>query len=82
MDLNDLPELMRVDEAAAFLRIGRNRAYEETARFLRTGGTVGLPCIRIGRSVRVPRHALRMWLDAQLGPVVAPGRVEGDSDAA
>lgn len=79
MELADLPEMLRVEEAAAFLRIGRNRAYEETARFLHTGGATGLPCIRIGRSVRVPRHALAAWVADQLD---AQGQREGDTDAA
>lgn len=82
MDLNDLPEMLRVDEAATFLRIGRNRAYEETALFLRTGGAAGLPCIRIGRSLRVPRHALRQWVAAQLPATSGDPRPEGNSDAA
>jgi excisionase family DNA binding protein len=81
MDLADLPEMLRVEEAAAFLRIGRNRAYEETARFLHTGGATGLPCIRIGRSVRVPRHALAAWVAEQLDPHDSERR-EGDTDAA
>ena len=82
MQFNDLPEMLRVEEAARFLRIGRNRAYEETARFLKTGGAKGLPCIRIGRSVRVPRHALGEWVAAQLDPTANTGRKESNSDAA
>ena len=82
MDLSDLPDMLRVDEAASFLRIGRNRAYEETARFLASGGNAGLPCIRIGRSVRIPRRALDQWVAAQLGPASNEHRHADDSDAA
>lgn len=82
MDLKDQPEMMRVGEAASFLRIGRNRAYEETARFLSSGGACGLPCIRIGRSVRVPRSALGRWIDEQLGLVSDGLGQRVDSDAA
>lgn len=82
MDRNDAPDMMRVEEAARFLRIGRNRAYEETARFLATSGAAGLPCIRIGRSIRVPRHALERWVEEQLGTVDADARRVGNSDAA
>jgi len=81
MDLDELPAMLRVEEAASFLRIGRNRAYEETARYLATGGAVGLPCIRIGRSIRVPRRALTEWVEAQLGPV-GGDQEAGDSDVA
>lgn len=68
MRIDELPDLLRVEQAAAYLQISRNRAYEETARYERTGGAAGLPCIRIGRSVRIPRHALEHWLAEQLHP--------------
>ena len=67
MDMDSLPEMLRVDEAAAVLRISRSRAYEEVAAFRRTGGGEGLPSIRIGRTLRVPKRALLAWIDAQLG---------------
>lgn len=47
----DLPELLRVEEVAQWLDIGRGTAYE----LVRTGA---LPCVRLGRLVRVPRLAL------------------------
>ena len=43
------------------------RAYDEVATFQRTGGAEGLPSIRIGRCLRVPKRALLAWIDAQLG---------------
>ena len=67
MDIDNLPDMLRVDEAAEVLRISRSRAYEEVNRYLRTGGAEGLPVIRIGRSLRVPKWALLAWIDAQLG---------------
>jgi hypothetical protein len=67
MDINDLPDMLRVDEAADVLRISRSRAYEEVNRYLRTGGVEGLPVIRIGRSLRVLKWALLAWIEAQLG---------------
>jgi hypothetical protein len=67
MDLADLPEMLRVEEAAAVLRISRSRAYEEAAVYQRTGGRSGLPVIRIGRSLRVPKRALNAWIDGKLG---------------
>ncbi len=67
MDLNNLPDMLRVEEAAAVLRISRTSAYAEVAVFHRTGGAAGIPSIRIGRSLRVPKHALLAWIDAKLG---------------
>jgi Helix-turn-helix domain len=66
-DIDTLPDMPRVDEAAAVLRISRSRAYDEVAAFQRTGGAEGLPSIRIGRCLRVPKRALLAWIDAQLG---------------
>jgi len=67
MDLENLPSMLRVDEAAALLRISRSRAYEEVAAFHRTAGAEGLPSIRIGRTLRIPKRALIEWIEAQLG---------------
>ena len=65
MDIDSLPDMLRVDEAAAVLRISRSRAYEEVNVFLHTGGGAGLPSIRIG-SLRVPKRALLAWIDGKL----------------
>lgn len=61
--LDDLPEVLTVEEAAAVLRIGRGAAYELARRFRTTGGTDGLPVVALGRSLRVPRAALLRLLD-------------------
>lgn len=53
-----VPEFLTVAEAAAVLRIGRSAAYEQARRFLATGGSEGLPVVRIGRLLRVPRAGL------------------------
>ena len=51
--------LLTVSEAAAFLRIGRSRGYDLAREYLDSGGTTGLPVIRLGAScLRVPRWAL------------------------
>jgi excisionase family DNA binding protein len=78
MSLDDMPEMLRVEEAAKVLRIGRSAAYEAVAVFQATGGAEGIPAIRIGRSVRVPKRALLRWIDGQLGVAAT----EGSSDAA
>lgn len=67
MNIDNLPDMLRVDEAAIVLRISRSRAYDEVAAYQRTGGAEGLPSIRIGRCLRVPKHALLAWIEAKLG---------------
>jgi hypothetical protein len=52
------PDLLTVEEAAAWLRAGRTCAYQLCRRFLATSGADGIPCIRVGRLLRVPRHLL------------------------
>jgi excisionase family DNA binding protein len=49
--LANLPEVLTVREAAAILRVGRNQLYQAIAR-----GELG--AVRIGRSIRIPKHAL------------------------
>jgi excisionase family DNA binding protein len=54
--LADAPDVLTVPQAAQLLRIGRTAAYEAVRR-----GQI--PAVRIGRSVRIPRHALERLLD-------------------
>lgn len=62
-DLDDLPEVLTVEEAARVLRIGRGAAYELARQWRDSGGLRGLPVIELGRTLRVPRAALRQVLD-------------------
>jgi excisionase family DNA binding protein len=55
-------EVLTVEEAAAVLRIGRNAAYALARQWRATGGREGLPCIELGRTLRVPRTALQQLL--------------------
>ena len=64
-----VPDFLRVEEAARVLRIGRTSAYELAREFLVTGGASGLPVVRIGRQLRVPRHRLE---DLAGGPISWP----------
>jgi excisionase family DNA binding protein len=59
--LATLPEVLTVREAAAILRVGRNQLYQAIAR-----GELG--AVHIGRSIRIPKHALLDLLAASLRP--------------
>lgn len=50
--------VITVSEAAALLGIGRGLAYQLAHQFLETGGRAGLPVLRLGRRLVVPRHQL------------------------
>lgn len=56
--LDDHPDFLTIPEAAAVLRIGRNAAYELAALWRHTDGREGLPVVNLGRTLRVPKHAL------------------------
>jgi hypothetical protein len=66
------PELFTVEEAAAILRIGRTAAYEQARRFEDTNGAEGIPVIRIGRIMRVPRVALERWIGGPISSEIPP----------
>src|SRR5260221_10035455 len=52
-----LPEMLTVPEAARALRIGRTLAYQLATQYL-ADEPGGLPVIRLGGCLRVPRSAL------------------------
>lgn len=55
-------EVLTIDEAATILRISRNAAYAAARQWRATGGKAGIPCIEIGRTLRVPRADLDRML--------------------
>ena len=64
--MTELPDFLTVEETAEILRIGRTAAYEQTRRYEETNGEAGIPVIRVGRLMRVPRAALERWLGGPL----------------
>lgn len=52
------PAMLTVEEAAAYLRIGRSKAYQMVASGL-------LPSMRMGGLLRIPRGALEKWITDQ-----------------
>ncbi|MEO6125845.1 MAG: helix-turn-helix domain-containing protein [Ilumatobacteraceae bacterium] len=61
-DWNELPLLLTVDEAAHVLRIGRSHAYNLTKLYETSHGTAGVPVIRLGDLLRIPKSALQELL--------------------
>lgn len=57
-----IPEVMDV------LRIGRTKAYEQARLYLDTNGEAGLPCIKVGDSVRFLRHAIEDLIGEPITP--------------
>ena len=66
------PDFLTIEQAAAILRVGRTAAYALAQRYLATDGAEGLPVIRIGRQLRVPRALLERWLGGPLTPPARP----------
>jgi excisionase family DNA binding protein len=66
------PDFLTVEQAAVVLRIGRTAAYELARRYLDTDGAEGLPVIRIGKQLRVPRPQLERWHGGPLTPPTPP----------
>ena len=64
-----LPDFLNVREAAKVLRLSRNRTYELANLYIESGGTCGLPAIRFGKPIRIPRLALEAYSG---GPITWP----------
>ncbi len=67
--LEDLPLFLTVEQAAYVLSISRTAAYGLVNRWLDTAGDEGLPVIRLGRTLRVPRAALERFQHIDLATV-------------
>lgn len=62
MTLDDLPDILTVREAAAYLRIGLNSAYALTRQWRLSGGREGLGYVPVGRGQRIPKVELVRFL--------------------
>lgn len=56
--MSDESLLLRVEEVAKLLQVGRNKVYE-----LAAAGEI--PSLHIGRQLRIPTEGLREWIRAQ-----------------
>jgi hypothetical protein len=68
MDPAHQPQTLTVEEAARVLRIGRTAAYALAREWRATNGRSGIPVLELGRTLRVPRHALQAMLTGGLTP--------------
>ncbi len=64
--IEDLPLFLTVEQASEVLAISRTAAYSLVNRWLDTAGNEGLPVIRLGRTLRVPRAALERYQSIDL----------------
>ncbi|WP_346728510.1 helix-turn-helix domain-containing protein [Corallococcus exiguus] len=58
------PEMLTVEEAAAFLRVNRKTLYEA----VRLGSVPGV--VRLGRTIRINKSALIGWVQGNGGPAL------------
>jgi hypothetical protein len=83
---NDIepPAVLTVAEVRRVLRISRTKTYAQANAFLASDGTKGLPCVRIGDSLRFPRLAIERLIEqpitlAQLDPAHDPADTDPPS---
>ena len=70
--------LLKIAEAAAEMRISVSLAYQLAHEYLNSGGAAGLPVMRFGTCMRVPRWALDVLITT--GRVVRLSDVAGPTD--
>jgi hypothetical protein len=69
--LAHLPLMLTVEQARVVLGIGRSLAYGEVRRYLATDGREGIPAVRIGSAIRIPRAGLADLVLAAPAPAVS-----------
>jgi hypothetical protein len=67
----DLPLMLSVEQTCKVLGIGRSLAYSQVRRYLATGGREGIPAVRIGSVIRVPRAGLIDLMRAAPAPTLS-----------
>ena len=60
--------VLTIAEVMDLLRIGRTKAYEQARLYLDTNGEDGLPCIKVGDSIRFLRHAIEDLIGEPITP--------------
>lgn len=80
------PAVLTVAEVRRVLRISRTKAYEQANAYLDTDGQHGIPCVRVGTSLRFPRLLLERYIEqpitaAQLDPVTNPTDIDPPTTA-
>ncbi|MDP9408970.1 MAG: helix-turn-helix domain-containing protein [Actinomycetota bacterium] len=88
--MSEVPDLLTVEEAARYLRIGRTKAYAMTRQWRATGGEAGLPVVDLDNTLRVPRDELEQVIGTKLtvplaevihqAPAVSTAAARGTSD--
>lgn len=75
--VSEAPDLLTVTEAARVLRVSRTTAYRLVHLYLAAGGRDGVPVVRVGGQLRVPRVELEKLIGGpvQWPPVVQPAPV-------
>ena len=59
---------LTVKEIMAIYRVSRCTAYAQAALYLRRGPGHGIPCLKVGNSLRFPAA----WIEAHIGRPVEP----------
>lgn len=53
-------------EAAGVVRVGHTTAYDLVGKYFDTDGADGMPCLRVGGQLRVPRALFEEWLGVRI----------------
>jgi hypothetical protein len=76
-ELDPVPDLLTLEEAARVLRIGRTAAYAQARVARETDGRAGIPNITIGGQYRVPRGALEARIGRPITHIPSGRRPDG-----